>query len=128
MNIAIILFAVIFGIPLGLGLGWALSRKELPEEIVPGIDAPKKKAASKSPAVDKQRLHKILASTGIHPTAKMTKPKLKTALGKIIKSDILFLAENHYGFTINKNLTKPIMIDAFINQLSAQQKKTKKNV
>lgn len=126
MDAAIILSAVIL-IPLGLAFGWAMSGRKLPEEIIPEVEvAPKKKKAAVGPAEKKQRIHKILTRAGIHPSVKMTKPKLKTALGNLIKSDILFLAENHYGFTVNKNLTKPVMITAFINQLSAKQKKDKK--
>ena len=121
MDIAVIISTIIL-IPLGLGLGWAMTGKELPEEGLP------EKKAVDHPAEQKQRIHKILAKSEIHPTAKMTKPKLKTALNKLTKADILFLAEHHYGFTVNKNLTKPVMIDAFINQLATQQKKKTKSV
>jgi len=119
-----ILSAIVL-IPLGLGLGWVMTGKELPEVIIPDGEKIESKAGA---AKNKQRIHAILAKSEIHPTAKMTKPKLKTALNKLTKADILFLAEHHYGFTVNKNLTKPVMIDAFINQLATQQKKKTKSV
>lgn len=128
MDIATILSTALL-IPLGLAIGWALTGKKLPEVVIPEAETtvPEVETTPEpGAAATKQKIHKILTAAGIHPTVNMTKPKLKTALSKLIKADILFLAENHYGFTVNKNLAKPIMIDAFINQMSAKEKEDKK--
>jgi len=125
MDLAIIISAI-FLIPIGLGIGWAIAGGRVPEAIVPEENVPEEISIKEVDITDDQKMYEI--HSRMICTVGIFKARVKEGLNNLIKSEIMFFAEHKYGIKLNKNLTKPLMIDAFINQLAEKQKEEKKDV
>jgi len=132
MDILIVVVLLLF---LGLCIGWAATGRILPELI--DVDEKLADEQNKNIEIDsdefvpvKQIIGSIVGGAAIiekiGDPETLTKPKLKAALASLTKNDIMVLS-NYYSFDINKNVTKPIMIEAFMAQMDIRKKQLKKN-